>query len=151
MAPFTYAALSSIILQKIDNPLRSSTTNWGLSSSGSYKYKPPLSALSLLWFLSGYLLFTADPRQSYDMLSIQRSRLPLHGVRNVWINPFATPRYDPHVCHLFLILFYSNKTMTFGQQTTGLQDGISHTGKEESHGCQTKGVAKLESDAGFYP
>lgn len=149
MAPLTYAALSSIILQKIDSPPGSSTTNWGLSSIGGYKYKPPLSPLSLLWFLSGYLLFPADPRQSYNMLSIQCSRLPLNGVCNVWINPFATPQYDPHSRHLFLVLFYSNKTMTFGQQTTGLQDGISHTGKEETHGCQNKGAAKLETDAGF--
>lgn len=114
MAPFPYAALSSIILQKINNPSGSSTTNWGLINIKGYKYKPPLSPLSLLWFLSGYLFFPADPRHSYNMLSIHCSRLPLNGVCNVWINPFAIPRYDPHLCHLFLVLFYSNKKMTFG-------------------------------------
>lgn len=49
--------------------------------------------------------------------------------------------------------FYSTSTrVTFGQQTLGLQDGISYISKgEETHGCQNREAAKLETDVGFYP
>jgi len=135
MAPFTYAALYSITLGKLDNLPDSSTTDWEASSIRDYKYRSKfLHCLSSdLWQLS---LIYQGALSSWSQTLSQYVCNPMFQIASewswpVWKNLLATPRHDACWQYVFLVLLYFNKRVTFAQQTLGPEDGISHNSKGE--------------------